>query len=141
MIEAIVLGFILIGLSTVTHFFILSHCYTWIETHTFNRYLRILATVYAAVLGQFISAGLFAVGFAQADSWGLGSFDSGGIMTAMDYFYFSLVNMTTLGLGQIFPTGHLRFLAGLEAMNGFILISCSAAYIFKVMHSNAKDAP
>ena len=41
----------------------------------------------------------------------------------MDIFYFSLVNYTSLGLGDIYPTGHSRFLAGLESLNGFLLIS------------------
>ena len=44
----------------------------------------------------------------------------------MDVFYFSLVSYTSLGLGDIVPTGHLRFVAGVEALNGFLLISCSS---------------
>ncbi|MEQ8900570.1 MAG: ion channel [Roseovarius sp.] len=51
----------------------------------------------------------------------------------MDFFYFSLVNYSSLGLGDIYPTGHLRFLAGVEALNGFLLISCSASTIFLVV--------
>ncbi len=45
-------------------------------------------------------------------------------MDWMDYFYFSLINVTTLGLGDIYPTEHLRVLAGVEALTGFALISC-----------------
>lgn len=45
-------------------------------------------------------------------------------MTAVDTLHFSLVNYTSLGLGDIYPTGHLRFLAGVEPLNGFLLISC-----------------
>jgi len=47
-------------------------------------------------------------------------------------FYFSVVNYSSLGLGDIYPTGHLRFPAGIEALNGFLLISCSASTIFLV---------
>lgn len=51
----------------------------------------------------------------------------------MDYLYFSLVDYNTLGLGGIYPTGHLRFPAGVEAVNGFLLISCSATFIHRLL--------
>jgi len=51
----------------------------------------------------------------------------------MDVFYFSLVTYTSLGLGDIVPMGHLRLIAGIEALNGFLLISCSAAMLFLFM--------
>ena len=57
----------------------------------------------------------------------------------MDVFYFSLVSYTSLGLGDIVPTGHLRLVAGVEALNGFLLISCSAAYLFLFMSHQGKD--
>lgn len=47
----------------------------------------------------------------------------------MDAFYFSLVSYTILGLGDIVPTGHLRFTAGVEALNGFLFNSCFAAML------------
>lgn len=51
----------------------------------------------------------------------------------MGYFYFSLVNMTTLGRGDLTPTGHLRFLAGVEAFQGFMLITASGSFVLQVM--------
>lgn len=52
--------------------------------------------------------------------------------SAMDIFYFSVVNDTSLGLGDICPTGRLRFLAGVETLTGFLLISRSASTLFLV---------
>jgi len=60
-------------------------------------------------------------------------------MTAVDTLYFSLVNYTSLGLGDIYPTGHLRFLAGVESLNGFLLISCSAALIYLLMTGSDRN--
>jgi hypothetical protein len=57
----------------------------------------------------------------------------------MDVFYFSLVSYTSLGLGDIVPTGHLRFVAGVEALNGFLLISCSAAMLFLFMTEQSEE--
>jgi hypothetical protein len=48
--------------------------------------------------------------------------------TARDYLYFSLVNYTTLGYGEIVPTGHLRTLSGFEALTGLLMMAWSAAF-------------
>lgn len=55
-------------------------------------------------------------------------------MSAMDYVYLSLVNYTSSGLGAIYPDGHLRFVSGVEALNGFLLISCFAPFSY-VIHA------
>ena len=49
----------------------------------------------------------------------------------MDYFYFSLINITTLGLGDVYPTGHLRALTGIESLTGFLLISRTAQFVYQ----------
>jgi potassium channel LctB len=86
------------------------------------------------VLGShLLVASLFAAGFWLGAGWGLGGFDKAPAMSAMDYFYFSLINVTTLGLGDIYPTEHLRVLAGIEALTGFALISCSAQLFWSMM--------
>ncbi|MGH8551150.1 MAG: ion channel [Methylococcales bacterium] len=38
------------------------------------------------------------------------------------------VLFTTLGLGDLVPSGSIRFMVGTEALCGFILISWSAAF-------------
>lgn len=53
----------------------------------------------------------------------------------MDIYYFPLVNYTALGLGDIYPSGHLRFLAGIESLGGLLLLSCSVSYLFAVAQS------
>ena len=46
--------------------------------------------------------------------------------------YFSLVTFTTLGYGEITIDSSNRILAGLEAVNGIILIGWSTAFMFFV---------
>jgi len=58
----------------------------------------------------------------------------------MDTIYFSLVNYTSLGLGDIYPTGHLRFLAGIASLNGFLLIGCSASFLFLYMTAHESNS-
>lgn len=48
----------------------------------------------------------------------------------VDYMYYSAVSYTSLGLGDIYPTGGLRLLTGVEALNGLLLIAWSASFTF-----------
>jgi hypothetical protein len=50
-----------------------------------------------------------------------------------DSIYFSAVCFTTLGLGDIVPTGPVRLLTGTEALTGFVLIAWSASFTFVEM--------
>lgn len=47
-----------------------------------------------------------------------------------DYFYFSAVTYTTLGYGDLYPTGPLRVLAGMEALTGLTMIAWTATYTY-----------
>lgn len=94
---------------------------------------RLSGFLLATLAIHLIGAIIFAAGFWGGQRIGLGGFSEGQPMGAMDYFYFSLVNITTLGLGDNYPTDHLRFLTGVESLGGFLLISTSASYIFKVV--------
>ena len=42
--------------------------------------------------------------------------------------YFSLETYSSLGYGDIVPSGTLRMMAGAEALNGLLLIGWSASY-------------
>jgi Ion channel len=47
--------------------------------------------------------------------------------------YFSAETYTSLGFGDIVPVGPLRFLAGVETLNGLLLIGWSASYTYIAM--------
>ncbi len=59
-----------------------------------------------------------------------------GILT---YAYFSTTTYTTLGYGDITPTGPLRFLASVEALTGFLLVTWSASFTYLEMQRFWKD--
>ena len=46
------------------------------------------------------------------------------------FFYFSMETFTTLGFGDIYPTGALRLLASVESLNGIILIAWSGTFTY-----------
>jgi hypothetical protein len=51
----------------------------------------------------------------------------------LDYVYFAAVIFTTLGLGDLVPSGTIRFMVGTESLTGFVLISWSAAFTYLEM--------
>lgn len=89
---------------------------------------------------HLIEAGIYGVALKTGQVLGLGGFESAGsVVSTMDSFYFALVTYTSLGLGDIYPTGHLRLIAGIASLNGFLLISCSAAFLFKIIRIEKTD--
>ena len=130
MISSVVLTFLLFILATSIHLVGVSRACS----HAYaikNRLLASLSILSALFILHCLSAGILGVGFWAGEQIGLGSFRDEPSMEAMDYFCFSLINITTLGLGDIYPVGHLRFMAGIESLAGFLLISISASYIFR----------
>ena len=54
-------------------------------------------------------------------------------LDVLDHIYFSAMTFTTVGFGDVYPSGPLRFLAGTEALTGLVLITWSASFTFLEM--------
>lgn len=103
------------------------------EKHYKNIGGRLL--LFAEIFSSHLMAAIiFAVALWLGARLGLGTFKDAPLDDPLTYFYFSLINITTVGLGDIMPTNHLKFVAGAEALTGFLLISCSAQLVWKSMH-------
>ncbi|MEO5607197.1 MAG: ion channel, partial [Polaromonas sp.] len=46
---------------------------------------------------------------------------------------FSAETYSSLGFGDLIPTGPIRMLAGIEALNGLLLIGWSASFVYIAM--------
>jgi hypothetical protein len=57
----------------------------------------------------------------------------------MDSVYFSFTTFTTIGFGDITPIGPLKFLTGLEALTGLVLITWTASFLFIEMQKYWND--
>lgn len=51
----------------------------------------------------------------------------------LDHVYFSAVTFSTVGFGDVTPSGAIRFLTGTEALTGFVLITWSASFTYLEM--------
>lgn len=141
MLLAIFMSVVLLLISVSLHYIALSHVSALIQKWRCPGYPGLMMAIAAITSVHVVEAALFAGAFWLGDDvLRLGSFDIGEPMSWMDYFYFSLVNFTTLGRGDIAPSGHLRLIAGLEAFAGFLLITASGAFILQIMAGKAPFA-
>ena len=82
---------------------------------------------------MLLKFGFFGLGYyfsAQLDGVGnlFGKTATHGIV--LDYVYLSFVTYTTVGYGDLVASGYLRYLTGVEALVGLILITWSASFLF-----------
>lgn len=61
---------------------------------------------------------------------GLGALQGVAMTGLPDYVYFSAVSYSSLGFGDLLPTGPIRFLAGTEAITGLLMIAWSGSFTF-----------
>jgi hypothetical protein len=67
------------------------------------------------------------------EHYAIGTFGGNFDRTFQDYLYFATVTYTSLGLGDVYPLGGLRLLAGVETPTGLILIAWSASFTYLAM--------
>ena len=94
---------------------------------------KVLICVFTIFLAHVVEIWLFGLGYyfsSQLDGIGnlFGKTANHGII--LDYVYLSFVTQTTLGYGDLVASGYLRYLTGVEALVGLILITWSASFLF-----------
>ena len=57
----------------------------------------------------------------------------------LDSVYLSAVTYSTVGFGDVAPSGPIRFLIGTESLLGFVLITWSASFTFLEMEKNWRE--
>lgn len=131
---ALIINILLVAVTVIIHYEILRLLSNIIPRMQIKLRLRVVFGVFGTICAHIIEVCLFGVAFYlmyQQGGFGdlTGQFDG----SLVDSIYFSFVNYTTVGYGDIVPTGSLRFLAGLEAITGLSLITWSASFMFMEM--------
>jgi hypothetical protein len=73
--------------------------------------------------------------FAEVLVWALAYAVLGVAPAGTDRIYFSFVNYTTLGYGDVVPVTRWRLIGPITAMNGVLLFGWSTAVIFEVLRN------
>lgn len=134
MLVAVALAFCLVLGTAILHYGVLRWLSNGMARIAMQPAHRVLSIVFVALSAHVAEIALYAVAYAVAtEGLALGSFGGAAVEHPLDFLYFSIVSYTSLGLGDVFPSGHLRFLTGIEALNGLLLIAWSGSFIYLAM--------
>ena len=134
MIISYLINTILAGLAVLIHYEVLNFLSVLIPKLKLRHRSGILLGIFGALFAHIAEVWLYAFGYYLKINVGhfgtlAGDFDN----SLMDCAYFSFSTYTSLGYGDIRPTGDIRFLAALEALTGLVLIAWTSSFMFLEM--------
>ncbi|MGE0651656.1 MAG: ion channel [Alphaproteobacteria bacterium] len=95
------------------------------------RILFVMATAFVAhSLEVWFCAVIF---FIIGDLAGMGGIGGKFVGGFYEYLYFSTVSYTSLGIGDIYPTGVLQILTGVESLIGLVMIAWTGSFTYLAM--------
>jgi voltage-gated potassium channel Kch len=77
--------------------------------------------------------------FLQVSIWAAVFVATGEVEDASRAIYFSLVNFTTLGYGDITLSEERAILGAMEASSGILMLGLSTAFLFYVLSFSARE--
>ena len=134
MLLAFTINLILIVLTVFIHYEVLYQLANKLPNLKLKPRYLVLVGVFAILVAHVAEIWLFALAYFFAiQIEGLGSLTGNFNQSLLDCSYFSFTNYTTLGYGDIEPSGHIRFMTGIESLTGLLMITWSASFLFLEM--------
>lgn len=125
---------LVILLAIIIHYECLRLFTQWMPQLKIAARARILVGVVGALIAHILEIWVFAVAYYVLVQLGFGLLiNQHGAVELLDYVYFSMTSFSTLGIGDLSPRGQLRFLAGMEALAGMVLITWTASFLYVEM--------
>ena len=121
-------------LCVVCHYEFMSVSSRLIARAALKRRARIVLVILTMLVAHVVEVWIFGLTYWFLDAWpALGQIEGGFDQGALDFVYFSVVNYTTLGFGDMLPTGSMRILSGSEALVGLVMVTWTASFAFLEM--------
>ena len=143
MIAAWLLGLFLAVITIAFHYEAILGVIRWVPHLCSHFRCRVVIAVFCLLVAHVAEIWLFAGGHYAAVEWfSLGELKGEFSGAIREYVYFSVITYTTVGYGDITPTGEVRIIAGLESLTGLIMIAWSAAFTaFFLQRQWEKEVP
>ena len=131
----LLLTFVIIGVVIGLHYEVLRSCIRFLPAVTHKRRQRVLVLIFVILMTHGVEIWLFAFGYFVLLKFEIFGGVDGSVQmaTLLDHAYYSGMVYTTVGFGDIVPTGPIRFMTGMEALTGLVMITWSASFTFLEM--------
>lgn len=124
----------LLVLTTVIHYEVLRGLSVMLPGLGIKPRARLIVVILVTFVAHLFEIALYAFAiYALVRFGGQGSLGDSSRFSFDVSLYFSAETYTSLGYGDVVPGGALRLLAGVEALNGLLLIGWSASYTYIAM--------
>ena len=135
MLPSLLLCLFLVGISVMMHYETLRLLNDNLAKVTIlSTRARVLAALVGAMASHLLQIAVFALAFwLLRDKFGLGGFGGTFQDSLSSFMYFSSETYTTLGFGDIYPTGSLRMICGIESLVGLLMVSWTASFTYLEM--------
>ena len=121
----------LVSIAVMIHYEMLYRMSALIPFLTIKHRFRVIFGVIGALVAHVVEISVFSIGYyLMIRSGNFGTLIGEYTHSFSDCFYYSFVTYTSLGLGDISPTGDIRFTTGLESLTGLVLITWTASFMF-----------
>ena len=135
MLPSVLLCLVLVGISVMLHYETLRLLNDNLAKVTIlSTRARVLAALVGAMASHLLQIAVFALAFwLLRDKFGLGGFGGTFQDSLSSFMYFSSETYTTLGFGDIYATGSLRMICGIESLVGLLMVSWTASFTYLEM--------
>ncbi|MDP1862637.1 MAG: ion channel [Thiobacillus sp.] len=125
---------LLIAFVTVTHYEVLRTLNTCLPSLAIPSRTKLLVVIFSAIVAHGIEIGVYGISiFALVKYMAVGTLSGPAGFSLINCLYFSAETYTSLGFGDLTPVGPIRLLAGVEALNGLVMIGWTASYAYIAM--------
>jgi hypothetical protein len=133
-IPAMIAATVLVALTILIHYEVLRVTSAHLAELPVPPRARIIVVVSAAFTAHTVEVWLYGGGYWLLTAHlGMGGFGGEAVTSLEDYVYFSAVTYTSLGFGDVYPVAHARLIAGVESLNGLVMIGWSASFTYLAM--------
>jgi hypothetical protein len=135
MIAAFIINSLLVTAAVLIHYEMLYRSSLLIPKLTIKHRYRVMFGIFGALIAHVVEIWMFAFAyFFMIKDGRFGTLSGNFDFSLLDCSYYSFITYTSLGMGDIYPLGRpIRFLTGLEALTGLVLITWTASFLFLEM--------
>ncbi|MEL7445415.1 MAG: ion channel [Pseudomonadota bacterium] len=127
----IILSVVLIAATIVVHYETLRLA-SWGATDlNLGPRKRLWMMLTAAIISHLVHVLMYAGAFILVEhTFAVGTLEGPDSGAFNDAFYFAITSYTTLGIGDVFPSGQARLLSGIAALNGLVMVTWTASMTY-----------